>query len=88
MKALCSSCRKEIIWTVTEAGRRMPVDATPTGKATVLVRNPDNPDNPDTPISKQRDVYISHFATCESAAQHRKPKTKPAEPDPTESEPT
>lgn len=52
----------------------MPVDAEPTGKATVLVKNPADPN---TPISKQRDVYISHFATCPNSAAHR--KTKPAE---------
>lgn len=76
MTATCSSCGKNILWTVTEAGNRMPVDAEPTGKATVLVRNPADPE---TPISKQRDVYISHFATCPNSAPHRKSKTKPAE---------
>jgi hypothetical protein len=83
MKATCSSCGAAILWTVTEAGKRMPVDATPSGKATVLVRNPDDPN---TPISKQRDVYLSHFATCEHAASHRKTTTKPAEQDSTEKE--
>lgn len=65
----------------------MPVDATPTAKATVLVRNPDDPT---TPISKQRDVYLSHFATCPSAAKHRKtkPKTEPAGLDSAAKEPT
>jgi hypothetical protein len=77
--ATCSSCRKPIIWTVTEAGKRMPVDAAPTGKATVLVRNPEDPT---TPISKQRDVYISHFATCEHAAKHRKPPAPAATEEP------
>lgn len=74
--ALCGSCRKPIIWTITEAGRRMPVDAEPVGKVTVLVRNPEDPG---TPISKQRDAYVSHFATCISAAQHRKPKAPAGE---------
>lgn len=77
MTATCSSCGKNILWTVTEAGKRMPVDAEPTGKATVLVRNPADPE---TPISKQRDIYISHFATCANAAQHRKPKAASKEP--------
>jgi len=54
----------------------MPVDAAPISKSTVLVRNPDDPN---TPISKQRDIYISHFATCPNSASHRTPKTKPAE---------
>jgi hypothetical protein len=40
---------------------------------TVLVRNPDGSD---TPISKTRDHYLSHFATCPSAQKHRAPRTK------------
>lgn len=71
MKATCSSCGRNILWTVTEAGKRMPVDAEPAGKVTVLVKNPDDAG---TPISKSRDHYVSHFATCAHAASHRKPK--------------
>jgi hypothetical protein len=73
MKARCTSCQAEILWTVTEAGKRMPVDATPAGKVTVLVKNPDGSD---TPVSKSRDHYVSHFATCPSAAKHRAPKAE------------
>jgi hypothetical protein len=75
MTAKCSSCEAPIIWTVTESGKRMPVDATPAGKVTVLVRDPAGGD---TPISKQRDHYVSHFATCPQADRHRK-KTHTAE---------
>lgn len=59
--AKCSSCGADILWTETEAGKRMPVDAKPAGKVTVLVRNPRDER---TPLSKSRDHYISHFATC------------------------
>lgn len=74
MKARCSSCQAEILWTVTENGKRMPVDAKPIGKVTVLVRNPENAE---TPISKQREHFISHFATCPHAQRHRKPPESP-----------
>ncbi len=77
MTAKCSSCGQDIIWTITEAGKRAPFDAKPAGKVTFLARNPDGSD---TPISKQRDHYISHFATCPKAAQHRTKAPKSTRP--------
>lgn len=77
MTDVCRSCGAKIIWSVTEAGKRMPVDAEPAGKVTVLVRNPEDPA---TPFSKVREHFVSHFATCPNAQSHRK-KTTPAEPD-------
>ena len=82
--AKCSSCGAAVIWTVTEAGKRMPVDATPAGKVTVLVKNPDGSD---TPVSRMRDHFVSHFATCPNAQSHRTKKPKTAEQDSTEQEP-
>lgn len=64
----CTSCGADIIWTVTAAGKRMPVDAKPTGKAVVLRTN--NID-PLTPLSRVVDAFVSHFATCPNAARHR-----------------
>jgi hypothetical protein len=69
VSATCASCGAAIIWTITEAGKRMPVDAVPAGKVTVLVRDPHGGS---TPISKSRDHYVSHFATCPNAQQHRR----------------
>ncbi len=86
MKATCSSCGASILWTVTEAGRRMPVDATPAGKVTVLVKNPHDEN---TPISKVRDHYLSHFINCPNSAAHRTKKTQPSgEQDSPEEPPT
>jgi len=64
----CSSCGAEIIWTVTAAGKRMPVDAAPIGKVTVLRTNPADAL---TPLSRQVYHFVSHFATCPNAHQHR-----------------
>lgn len=63
----CSSCGAPMIWTDTEGGRRMPVDAKPT-KGIVLGFG-----GRATPSAKVVDVYTSHFATCPNANAHRKP---------------
>jgi hypothetical protein len=67
-EAKCSSCGAAIIWTVTAAGKRMPVDAAPVGKVTVLRTNPADAI---TPLSRQVDHFVSHFATCKFAERHR-----------------
>lgn len=55
----CKSCRAQIIWLPTEAGRAMPIDAD-----TVA------PGDEEYEPGK----HVSHFATCPNAAQHRKPR--------------
>ena len=55
----CSSCRARIIWLKTISGKNMPVDS-------------------DT-VEPEDDEYVpgrhvSHFATCPTAGQHRRPK--------------
>lgn len=78
--AKCTGCGADIIWTVTAAGKRMPVDATPVGKATVLRTNPHDALSP---FSRVVDQFVSHFATCPKAAAFRS-STPPAH----ESKPT
>jgi len=65
----CASCGAPIIWALTERGRRMPLDATPTTGA-ILLTSASSP----VPTAKFGPVYTSHFATCPHADQHRKPK--------------
>lgn len=72
----CRSCRAEIGWLVTTAGKRMPVDPTP------LSIHP-TPEGGDVVVrpngSTVRGVlgpggllgYTSHFATCPAAGAHR-----------------
>lgn len=61
----CRSCGAPLIWGLTAAGKRMPVDATDPLLA---------------PIARVVDTYVSHFATCPKAAEHRQPR--PAQPGP------
>lgn len=73
MSATCSSCGAAIIWVRTERGKPMPVDAKPEKRFTLdplAVRlNPSAP-----PSALLVDTYVSHFATCPHADQHRKAK--------------
>lgn len=55
----CTTCRAQIIWFVTEAGRNMPVDA-------------DTVEAEDDEYEPPR--HVSHFATCKQADQHRRPR--------------
>ena len=73
----CNSCRAEIIWIKTPAGKNMPVDATASDSGTVEIVN-----YPDARIHNKYDaevariagkkLYTSHFATCPNARQHRR----------------
>jgi len=55
----CKTCRAQIIWFKTEAGRNMPVDA-------------DTVEPEDDEYEPPR--HVSHFATCAQAGQHRRPR--------------
>lgn len=80
----CRSCGKEIVWVITFSGKRMPVDAgavsfiadsgkeifvTSNGAVVHGTRIEGGSGRPDV-----RTGYISHFATCPNADQHRKPR--------------
>ena len=65
----CRDCSAPIVWCVTEAGKRMPVDAKPVRKVMVLTRDPANPGGP--PLAKFVGQYASHFAHCPAAAARR-----------------
>lgn len=71
----CRSCNAEIIWAVTEKGKRVPLDAEPAERPSGLFRIEPQP-RPGTEllavsVSGQK-VYLSHFVTCPNADQHRK----------------
>lgn len=79
----CRDCPAQIVWTVTNNGRRMPVDLLPVlGGNVVLTTGTDT-----TPESRvlSRDeterragngtrAFVSHFATCPNAPARRKAK--------------
>lgn len=88
----CRSCGARLIWCLTEAGNRMPVDAepvedgnlamfmvggTPHCKALPKIDHADE-DLMAAVLPVER--YKSHFATCVHAAQHRKAKTHGSKP--------
>lgn len=63
-RSACRSCGAPIVWVVTESGKRMPLDAKPEKRFVVDVDGK----------AYVRDTYVSHFAHCPNAAQHRRPK--------------
>lgn len=73
MSATCRSCGAAIIWAVTPAGKRMPLDAQP-AKRIVLDDYGVKTFGDEAPCAQVVDTYTSHFATCPNAAQHRKAK--------------
>jgi len=71
--SLCRPCRRcaaPVIWTVTDAGRRLAVDPEPDPEGntavlrdqagTVRSRRP----NPELPLQPWEDLYMPHIATC------------------------
>lgn len=84
--SVCRSCQAEIIWAVTKTGARMPLDAAPVpgeprqhGVFMLARRLDDDPLAWPVAVT-ERDgefarlklaLYVSHFATCPHAAQHR-----------------
>lgn len=57
----CTSCGAEIRWITTANGSAHPLDAKPE-KRWIIDKND---------VGRVVDVYVSHFATCPNAAQHR-----------------
>ena len=71
--ANCRSCHASVIWTETEKGKKMPVDAERVPNGNIELRE----GNPPIAVYAKADGaskrYISHFVTCPQAKQHRKP---------------
>jgi hypothetical protein len=82
--ARCRSCGEFVIWTDTERGKRMPVDAKPldvtsfAGAGEFVLRKRER----DTPLAvavtpaafEDEPHYVSHFATCPDADKWRRPR--------------
>lgn len=75
----CRSCKATIVWTLTEKGKSMPCDVTPTTQGTFyLFRRADHIaavhiDSGAAATARKRGDkrYTSHFSTCPNAKQHR-----------------
>ena len=83
-RGTCRSCLAEVAWVVTSKGHRMPLDPEPCDDGNVVITGEVPPGHRDAgvpivialrkgeqPLSNQ-DRYMSHFATCRYAGQHRK----------------
>ena len=64
--AQCRTCKAEIVWMVTSAGKRVPLD--PPEKRFVV-----NNTSVHRGQVEMQDTWLSHFATCPQADEHRKP---------------
>lgn len=76
-----AECRRPIIWTVTSAGKSMPVDAEPVPDGTILVEEAlgqlrsrvlSGPEREWSWVQGRK--HTSHFATCPAASTFRKPR--------------
>lgn len=77
--AACRSCGAEIVWCLTEMGRKMPVDYEPTDDGNVMKLWDDASGNhvirvmrPDDEWPAGRKRYVAHFRTCPNADEWRK----------------
>lgn len=74
MSAACRSCGASIVWAITAAGKRMPVDAAPSPAGNLVLEGDAVRVVPSADMFDKRPRHTSHFVTCPQAAQHRKPK--------------
>lgn len=76
MKDHCGSCKAPVVWVITEKGKRMPLDKEPVPNGNIIVLNNGIAHFllKDEPVKPETKRYVSHFATCPNAGQHRKGK--------------
>ncbi|MFJ5638694.1 hypothetical protein [Streptomyces sp. NPDC093223] len=75
MKATCRDCRRPVLWTTTEAGKRLAVDPEPDpqgnaavwrdGTGTTRSRRPSD----ELPLTGWERLYMPHVATCPARVQ-------------------
>ena len=74
----CKSCGAGIIWAKTIKGATIPLDAEPTKTGNIVIEDGNALvyNNPDAiaPRLRSEPRYVSHFATCPNADEHRKPR--------------
>ena len=75
----CSSCAQPILWTLTEAGKKMPVDLHPSADGTIAIERADAVDGPFwesfvVPELERAGKVLrkSHYASCPDAATWRR----------------
>lgn len=73
----CRTCRAPIIWTTTDRGKDMPVDAEPTASANLLVYREGNGPVRSRVVAAhlafgRTDLRLSHFVKCPQADRWRR----------------
>lgn len=83
--ARCKSCQARVVWVITTRGKAMPIDAdqVPTGNIRLTGRTRADRYGRSAPEVEYTEAsslfteevdeprYVSHFATCPNAAEHR-----------------
>lgn len=71
---VCRSCNADIIWTKTKDGAAFPIDPVPVVGGNIYIRERDQIAMvvPKDMLGGRELYYVTHFATCPHAAQHRK----------------
>lgn len=78
--AACKSCGARIFWAKTTAGKAIPIDAAASPRGNLVTffekRTGNVRAETYTLIAHGRDAVLrtAHFATCQSADQHRRPR--------------
>lgn len=78
-RATCGSCRAQIRWFKTPAGRSMPVDVEPSEAGTIVIEEGIAVVSPAKAMGARNageDTYMPHWATCPNANEHRKKQVK------------
>jgi hypothetical protein len=68
--AECKSCGAEVLWVLTAAGKKMPLSVASQERRFVFDADATVSDK--EPRFKLVETYISHFADCPFADQHRR----------------
>lgn len=78
----CKGCGQRVLWTLTPAGARAPVDYAPSPSGTVLVIQPSNlgellsvvltGDTLRRAQARQIELRTAHWATCPNAEEFRR----------------
>jgi len=63
-KANCRSCKKEIVWVITEQGKNMPVDFHSYKSQLAKYK--------DGKLLYDPNLHVSHFSSCSEAKRWRK----------------
>lgn len=89
-RGCCRSCKADVLWAVTQAGERMPVNAKPSTAGNVMLTiMPGHANRPDRLVAgvlnrqqaagaRDRGVQLhtSHFVDCPRAAEHRRRRNR------------